>query len=245
MYTHPILPEHSGQTLLYSRVPTSQNGIKRYDRNRPRSGRSPDQETLVAARDGDVAAINQLVTWVYQEGLNYFESRVYRESLLSHSDAQDLAGESVLEFRKALPRIQALPRYVRRMFRNNLIRHLSRKRARGMRECLGEDQVGDRDYLDSAITFQPSELNHWTDQDALRFSTAMNRLSASDPITRRIWSYRLADEPLAYKQIGNILEMEDAALRMRIARFCRTVRDDVNRNEKRIRLGRKSLLRSV
>lgn len=164
----------------------------------------------------------------------YFMSRVHVERLLSREEAQDLAGESLLGFQKALPRIQVLPRYVRRMFRNNLIRHLTRKRARRMKECLQEDQL---ELVASHVPIEPETIGQGglTDQDIHRLRISKQRLSEADHIMKTIWSCRLADEPLGYRQIGDILGMDEAALRMRYARFCRSVRKAVNRQERRQR----------
>ncbi len=195
----------------------------------------PYADRLLEAKNGCENARSELSEWVYNEGLRYFVSRVKKEPLFSLSDAQDLAGESLFEFQRALPRIQALPRYVRRMFRNNLIRHLSRKRARRSRECLGEDLLMETKFSDF-LNVQPEEISGLSDIERMRLSTCLQKLNAADDLLRKIWSYRLADEPLPYREIGAILGMEDAALRMRVARFCKSVRDECQRKERRAKL---------
>ncbi|NQV73871.1 sigma-70 family RNA polymerase sigma factor [bacterium] len=193
----------------------------------------PNQTSLEDAQAGICSARDELSRWVYNEGLNYFTSRIRTEPLLGPEEAQDLAGESLLEFQKALPRIRTLPRYVRRMFRNNLIRHLTRKRARRNRECLGQDQFEEFDFIDSIRDSQPQEAIEWSDKEAYRIYYSRRCLSEADPIMKTIWLYRLADEPLGYRQIGEIMGMEEAALRMRVARFCKGVRLAVKRKERR------------
>jgi hypothetical protein len=197
---------------------------------------TPSSAILCSAKEGNIKAQHHLAEWVYTEGLKYFVSRVHKETLLNDSDAQDLAGESLLEFQRALPRIQLLPRYVRRMFRNNLIRHLSRKRARRSRECLGEDQMVNSDFADLYPSEQTCENYGLNDREKTRLTISLKRLEASDELLQKIWSYRLADEPLPYRQIGAIVGMEDAALRMRMARFCKLVREECYRKEKRFQL---------
>ncbi|MDA1028726.1 MAG: hypothetical protein O3B41_06700 [Bacteroidetes bacterium] len=197
--------------------------------------RSPLPERLLEAKTGCESARSDLSTWVYSEALRYFTSQVSREPLFSLFDAQDLAGESLLEFQRAIPRIQTLPRYVRRMLRNNLIRHLSRKRARRTREFLGGD-LSIADEFAEYVGEQPVETSELNDFDHRRLTTSLRKLEAADNTLRKIWSFRLADEPLPYREIGAILGMEDAALRMRIARFCRSVRDECKRNERRLRI---------
>jgi DNA-directed RNA polymerase specialized sigma24 family protein len=196
-------------------------------------GAEPAERVLKKAQAGCLASREELATWVYSEGSRYFRSRIKTEPLLSFAEAQDLAGESLLEFQKALPRIVSLHRYVRRMLRNNLIRHLSRKRARRTREFPGEDMAGGRGYLESAS--MEFELQHqgWTDLEQLRIQISRRRLEEADVVMKQILTYRLAEEPLGYREIGLILGLEDAALRMRVARFFRSVRDECGRAERR------------
>ena len=198
----------------------------------------PSQSSLEDAQAGMLSARDELSGWVYSEGLKYFTSRIRTEPLLGPEEAQDLAGECLLEFQKALPRIRSLSRYVRRMFRNNLIRHLTRKRARRNRECLGQDQVEEVDFFDSIRDNQPQESIEWSDKEAYRIYFSRQCLSDADPIMKTIWHYRLADEPLGYRQIGEIMGMEEAALRMRVARFCKAVRLAIKRKERRRYLAR-------
>lgn len=195
----------------------------------------PLTDRLWDAKTGCDSARSDLSKWVYGEALRYFTSQVSREPLFSLFDAQDLAGESLLEFQRAIPRIQSLPRYVRRMLRNNLIRHLSRKRARRSREYLGGDLCV-ADEIEGYFGEQAVETSDLNDFDQRRLTTSLRKLEAADDTLRKIWSFRLADEPLPYREIGAILGMEDAALRMRIARFCKSVRDECKRNERRLRV---------
>lgn len=192
-------------------------------------------DRLLVAKTGCESARSDVSKWVYDEALRYFASQVSREPLFSLFDAQDLAGESLLEFQRAIPRIQSLPRYVRRMLRNNLIRHLSRKRARRTREFLGGD-LSIAEEVKGSVGDQPLEATDLNDADHKRLITSLRKLEASDDTLRKIWSFRLADEPMPYREIGAILGMEDAALRMRIARFCKSVRDECKRNERRQRI---------
>ena len=198
----------------------------------------PNQSALEEAQAGIPSARDELSRWVYNEGLKYFTSRIRTEPLLGPEEAQDLAGESLLEFQKALPRIRTLSRYVRRMFRNNLIRHLTRKRARRNRECLGQDQFAEIDFIESIRDIEPQEPMEWSDKEAYRIYFSKRCLSEADPILKTIWLYRLADEPLGYRQIGEIMGMEEAALRMRVARFCKGVRMAIRRKERRRYLAR-------
>ena len=96
-------------------------------------------DLLLSAKQGCDNSEQRLYTWFYDEGLVYFRQKVTSEALLTYSDAEDLAGESLLEFQKALPRVRTVTRYARRMFKNNLIRFLAKSRNRKRRECLEED----------------------------------------------------------------------------------------------------------
>ena len=193
----------------------------------------PSSVKLKRAQAGCKNAQHEISHWVYQQGLQYFESKVSRESLLSREEAQDLAGESLLEFERALLRIRDHTRYARRMFRNNLVRYLSRKRARRSKECLGEDQLPDGQFGDVAGEPRTVGSDGLSDRDSFRLAYVRQMLKEADPMTKAVWSYRLADEPLGYRQIGEILSMDEAALRMRVARFSKRIRKHVFKVERR------------
>ena len=194
----------------------------------------PSDLILEKAKQGCERSTQLLVGWIYKESLAYFQSKVPHESKLNHQEAEDLAGECVLEFQSVLPQVRMLERYARRMFRNNMIRHISRKRARQSREVLSSDRFQNVDYLEEIAAIVPDENKNISDRDALRVYTSIRRLNDSDPVLQQIWAYRMADVPLGYKQIGQIMGMEDAALRMRIARFCQSVRKECLQNERRL-----------
>jgi len=194
----------------------------------------PTDLTLEKAKLGCETSTQILIGWIYTESLSYFVSKAYFESKLSVSEAEDSAGECVLEFRSVLPQVRMLERYARRMFRNNMIRYLSRKRARQSREILSSDRYRTTHQLEEVADQAPSEPKSISDRDALRVYTSLRQLNNSDPILKQVWAYRMADDPMGYKQIGEIMGMDDAALRMRIARFCRRVRKECRKNERRL-----------
>lgn len=195
----------------------------------------PSAHLIEMAQKGCHKSRQEVIAWVYAEGLSYFRSKVPSETMLSYADAEDLAGESLLEFQKALPRIQQVGRYMRRMFRNNLIRHLSRKRVRRGRECLSEDNR--RGVIQATVyqSYRRSTFLSWTDNELDMWHLSRRRLENAGPLLQKIFSFRMADEPLSYRQISSIVGMEEAALRMRVARFCRSVRDEYRLGDRRSR----------
>jgi len=70
------------------------------------SAPEPPTENLERIRDGDRAARDGLLGWVYDEGLDYFTAASFREQLLSPEEAADLAGDCVLEFNRVLLRVR-------------------------------------------------------------------------------------------------------------------------------------------
>ena len=50
----------------------------------------------------------------------------------------------------------------------------------------------------------------------------------------QVFAYRIADEPLTYRQIGGLTGVDEAALRMRVTRFSRSVRAECHRLNDRI-----------
>jgi RNA polymerase sigma factor (sigma-70 family) len=173
---------------------------------------------------------------VYDEALDYFGGAVSREQLLGPEEAEDLAGDCVLEFSRVLDRVRKPEHYARRMFRNNLRRYLRRKRIRMKRESSDADapvgsSVPDRPALAASdITCRHERFD---DVDRRRYHTARRRIERADDQMRQIIRYRLAAEPLPYRVIGEILGQSEPALRMRMTRFCRSVRREFARSEKR------------
>lgn len=186
----------------------------------------PAHQILERARHGHLRSRSELQVWVYREGMDYFLSKVGTERLLSRSEAQDLAGECLLEFQKALPRIRSLSRYCRKMFRNNLIRHLTRKRSRQTRERCQEESIIQYQGYVSGRGLRLMEFEIFSDMDLRKLNTTRRKLKQVDPVMKQVFELRTAEEPLSYKQIGAIVGLGEAALRMRVTRFCRSVRDE-------------------
>jgi len=118
------------------------------------------------------------------------------------------------------------------MFRNNLVRHLTRSRKRKLREPFHED-VGIRDpdtlASDSKETVGRGQMS---DYQLRQLRTANRWLCECDSLTRTILSFRVAAEPMTYREIEQLTGMKEAALRMRMARFCRSVRVDFESHER-------------
>ncbi|NNF03198.1 MAG: hypothetical protein HKN17_01925 [Rhodothermales bacterium] len=198
-----------------------------------RPQQEPGTELLDRIRSGDRAARDRLLGWVYDEGLAYFLSASNREYLLDPDDAADLAGECVLEFDRVLARVRNPAHYARRMFRNNLGRYLRRKRARRIRETdalLHSDRSVSSGNAPIGCVLDAHRLD---DEQHRAWCAARRRIADADVEMQRIIRYRLAAEPLSYRVIGQILGASEPALRMRMTRFCRSVRREHARSEKR------------
>lgn len=198
----------------------------------------PSAHVLDRVRDGDPAARDRLLGWVYDEGLSYFTYASQREQLLSPEEAADLAGDCVLEFNRVLSSVRNPVHYARRMFRNNLRRFLCRKRARLVRE--GDESRGSpaqSSYteapFDSMRSRRSSGMYRFDDEQRRMWRTARRRIEGADVDMQQIIRFRLAAEPLPYRVIGELLGASEPALRMKMTRFCRSVRREFARNEKR------------
>lgn len=190
-------------------------------------------EIFEKAKDDDIRSRQRLLAWVYREAKRYFQTKLPSEHLLSRQDACDLAAESVLEFERVMPHIRSLPRYVRRMFRNNLVRFLRRKRLRMLREKYSGDVLPSEFLEEVVVPDLDSIFGSMTDEQIRHVHIAIARMDIADECTRDIMAFRLAEEPLTYREISDILQSSESALRMRVARFCRNVRDECERVERR------------
>ena len=66
--------------------------------SRPKSSSLAVNQLLEPARTGCLESQRALFRWVYEQGLQYFRAKVSMEAYLNDSDAEDLAGDSLLEF---------------------------------------------------------------------------------------------------------------------------------------------------
>jgi len=170
---------------------------------------------------------------VYENGQSYFIRKVSVERILSLEEAQDLTGESFLEFQKSWLRIRCLEHYTRRMFRNNLMRHLKRKRRRRSRESFHiEAGIEDLDFLESNEQHSP-EWERYNDLQRRRLSFSNERVLGSDENTRVILALRLGDTSMTYRDLEPFTGMTEAAMRMRFARFCKSTRILFEEKERR------------
>jgi len=112
------------------------------------------------------------------------------------------------------------------MFRNNLGRFLRRKRARLVKEAAERREA-------ATTVLAEATRSSFDDEQRRMWRTARRRIDAADAEMRQIIRYRTAAEPLPYRVIGEILGANEPALRMRMTRFCRSVRREYARNEKR------------
>lgn len=198
-----------------------------------RSAAEPPSDILDLIRNGDRQARDRLLGWVYDDGLAYFLGASAREQLLSPDEAADLAGDCVLEFDRALPRVHNAVHYARRMYRNNLGRYLRRKRARLMREIC-QASVPERAVRPAETSGRRRQGVHRLDDEERRmWRAARRRIRKADPEMQQIIRFRLAAEPLSYRLIGEIMGASEPALRMKMTRFCRSVRREYARIEKR------------
>ena len=193
----------------------------------------PSPDILDRIRDGDRHARDRLLGWVYDEGLVYFLAASSREHLLSPDEAADLAGDCVLEFDRVLLQVRNPAHYARRMFRNNLGRYLRRKRVRLGRE-VQQPSVPERAARPAEARIRHHRNAHRLDDEQRRmWCAARSRIENADLEMKQIIRFRLAAEPLPYRLIGEILGASEPALRMKMTRFCRSVRREYARMEKR------------
>lgn len=180
---------------------------------------------LRRAQGGDADASRHLLGWAYQSASAYYVRKVRVETLLTRSDAEELAAMFVLEFERAWPRIRSVGRYSRRMLRNNLRRYLSRKRELEWREAAYPSADLDTLPSEGNRVGEPHPIERWGDDERHQLEAVREVLDRSDPITRELMTLRSGDPPLSYGVIAVRLGCTETALRMRATRFYRAVRE--------------------
>lgn len=180
-------------------------------------------QLLSRAQAGDCQARDRLLGWAYVTAHTYYRNKSDVERTLSPADAEDLASSFYLEFVKAWPRIQVVVHYTRRMLKNNLRRHLTRARIRHGRETL----VAHTDLIrrfEAKALHNSGHVSEPGDREWLKQRVIGRVIKTADETTRQLVQYRCHDPVLTYREIARRTGTSEAALRMRMARFYRTVR---------------------
>lgn len=176
---------------------------------------------------------DELFLIVYTYASNYFTKRARREPILTHAEAEDLAGETLLEFQRHWTNIKNPVHYVRRMCRNNLFRFLKRKRQREGRESLwtdlglDEELMADPSWMKGQIDSRVSGSLNDEQLEQLMFS--LKCIGQADDLTQRIIMYRTSLRPMTYREIEGLTGCNEAMLRMRYARFRALVQEKYRR----------------
>lgn len=173
---------------------------------------------LQNARAGDNDALAKLRSWAYLTAREYFATSLRRERLLSRQDVEDMASGFFVEFDRDWPRVQSATRYVRFLLANWVARYVKRKRERRSREIV-PDWVEDIVSEDSQRPWRT-----WDDTSWHRYRAVLTTIANCDPVTRHVIAGRVADPPRPYRDLSVELQATETALRMRMARFYRSVR---------------------
>ena len=180
---------------------------------------------LEGARAGDADALAKLRSWAYLTARRYFAMSSRRERFVSPQDVEDMASGFFVEFDQDWPKMQSATRYARFLLANWVARYVKRKRDRWRREIA-------TDGLDTAApedTQRPWRT--WDDAAWCRYRAVLTTIAHCDPLTRRVVAGRLADPPRPYRDLSVELQSTETALRMRMARFYRAVREAYERSQ--------------
>jgi len=173
------------------------------------------------AQRGDGAAKEQLCRWAYLTAHEYYHAKVGTERSLTYHDAEELAGEFFVELEQSLPQIRIATRYTRHMLKAKLQRYLKRKRKLQLRETSLPGLAPPVPPPPDDRSQRPWE--HWSDTEWYQYQATLQVLQEADETTRTIVEMRVRDA--AYAEIARVVELSEAALRMRVARFYKAVRE--------------------
>ena len=187
--------------------------------------------------NGDDISKSRMFEWVHGCALVYFISKSSSEPLLSAQDAQDLASECVFEFSKSWRRVRSVSHYCRRMYKNNLLRFLKKKRRNLLRECALSSVDIDQMGTESVCVYPKFEFESLSDEDRLRVQFASKELQNAEQIIRELFHYRVFEGAMTYREIAELVDATETSLRMRMARFNRRVRDRYAKERAQHRLG--------
>lgn len=195
------------------------------------------KEWLEESLLGNDLSKSRMFEWVHGCALIYFISKCSSEPLLSTQDAQDLASECVYEFSKSWRRVRSVSHYCRRMYKNNLLRFLKKKRRNVRRECTLSSVDIDQLETEAVSVYPQFEFESLNDEDRLKVKFASEELQNAEEIIRELFHYRVFEGAMTYREISELVDATETSLRMRMARFNRRVRDRYAKERARHRLG--------
>lgn len=173
------------------------------------------------AREGRMDARNKLCCWAYVTAHEYFHAKARAERSLTSHDAEELTSEFFVEFERTLPRIRTATRFTRRMLKYQLVRYIERERRDHKRKVSGS-RLEDFEFTIGPDEYEERPWKRWGDAEWHQYRATLQVLQNADATTRSVVESRLRG--LSYKQIAANLNVTEAALRMRVARFYQSVR---------------------
>ena len=184
---------------------------------------STDDATVEAwlerARRGDEESLALLRGWAYRSAKEYFKIAARRERFITSQDVEEMTSGFFLEFDREWRKIRSATRYARFMMSTWVARYLKKKRIRLQREVL----------VESTDVAAPDEGERpwraWDDLVWSRYRAILTQIARSDGLTRAVVTGRLSDPPRPYRELSRELDTTETALRMRMTRFYRAVRE--------------------
>ena len=179
---------------------------------------------LNSAQQRDETSREQLLAWAYIMAYRYYTQKMPMESQLAATDVEDLTGAFLVEFENNLPRLQNAVRFTRFLLKQNLKRHLRRKKWQQLKLAAfaGRQRKSSSDNQPFIASGKPWQ--DWDDTQFTQYQAVLEIMKDSDLITQQILQYRLENPPKQFNEIATALGISETAARMRTARFYAAVR---------------------
>lgn len=182
-----------------------------------------DVETwLEQAKDGDAKALDHLRCWAYCTAVKYLGIRARGERLLSTYDIEEMASSFFVEFDGSWPRIRSATHYTRFLLSTWIARYRKKRRVEEDREISFDDVKALSESPGSCVWWE------WDDERWARFQAMWLTFQAQDPCTKAVVEGRLTVPPVPYQSLSTQLDSTETALRMRMTRFQKAVRENYN-----------------
>lgn len=174
-----------------------------------------------AAQEDDEKALERLLTWFFILALNYYCWKASKRGSFSDDDADDLVGDLLLKFIKALPRIRKIPHFARSLLNKSLKGYLREKKKK--KEVV-------QDPPDRTVNLDTSPLStydrRWRmdDEELLQYRIMLRVRDKAEEKMKEILRLTYGETPLTSEQIAEKLDMTSGAVRMRLTHFRAKVR---------------------
>jgi len=176
------------------------------------------------AQYGDDEARQRVCQWAAATARNYYYIKLQHGAIRSTEEAETLAADFLIEFEQTLPNLRKAVHWTRSLLPRYLVYTRHRQRRAG-RHTVPIDPLVLTDYMNGPAGHSTPVPTRWDDEQWYLLRTTLRTLDKLPEITRQIIRRIFWDESApTYQDLAIEFGTTEAAIKMRVSRFYRAVR---------------------